>query len=786
MVGSAALAAALGFLAPALPVAAAPAPDVALRAVGTAPRIPAGARLLGTAPGSEQLRLDLVLSPRSPAELETYALAVSTPGSPDHRRFLTVRQFAARFGQTSAVLHTAEASLREAGLTPRPATSDGLVIPIITTVSQAARSLHTGFAEYRLSTGRVAFANTVAPRLPGALAGLTVAIVGLDNLVTPASTGLDSRPTANAAGRVAREAGPATTAARPATKAARPAAKAAGPAACSAAVQAAKKVHGWTYSQLANAYSINDLYQSGHEGAGARIALFELDPWSKSDIATFQKCYGTKVSYTSTKIDGGAGKGSGGEAPLDIETAIALAPKATLSIYDAPPSKYATSTLDELTAMFDADNAEIVSISYGACETVLQTDDPGFIQSENILYEQAATEGISVFAASGDTGSEGCYRLSKSKALAVLDPSSQPFVTAVGGTDLTSASSPRAETAWNDRGDKKLASPYHGAGGGGLSTQWAMPAWQSGPGVVNSYSSSVPCDAASGYCREVPDVSASADGAHPYLVYTDGSWGLQGGTSAATPLWAAMLADIQSANSPVYRSGFLNPLLYAAAAVSTKDFHDVTSGNTDFVGSHQGAYPATKRYDLATGLGSPSAMRLASAIATPTSSIGFTDAPGTGSPPARLGAYKVRAFSDSPTACTAGDYYSQLAGPTGNLGFAPSLECEEVGAGWLTWSNAYEGDVYWNNADEGGSTTITITLPAHTKAFYLYAEPDEFETFDLEATAQNGTTSGPLQVYGDSGAQYYGFYGTRSGAYISSITVTCDDDFAVGEFGIAG
>jgi subtilase family serine protease len=181
---------------------------------------------------------------------------------------------------------------------------------------------------------------------------------------------------------------------------------------------------------------------------------------------------------------------------------------------------------------------------------------------------------MSVVAASGDSGSEGCYRVNESTALATLDPASQPFVTSVGGTDLTSVGTPPGERVWNEGVASKA-----GAGGGGISSVWPMPAWQSGPGVINPDSSGTPCGAASGYCREVPDVSASADPVHGYIIRLDGKWQDNGGTSAATPLWAAMLADIESASSPVYRAGFLNPLLYSSAATSATGFNDITVGS---------------------------------------------------------------------------------------------------------------------------------------------------------------------------------------------------------------
>jgi len=136
--------------------------------------------------------------------------------------------------------------------------------------------------------------------------------------------------------------------------------------------------------------------------------------------------------------------------------------------------------------------------------------------------------------------------------------------------------------------------------------------------------------------------------------------------------------------------------------------------------------------------------------------------------------------------CSQGTYYARRPSPiSGYLVFTPKPICELVGSGWATWSNGYTGNVYWNNTNVGSPTTIKLTMPTGTQAFYFYAEPNEFQTFDLEATAQNGTTSGPLQVYGQAGAQYYGFYSKNSSLHIKTITITCNDDFAVGEFGIA-
>lgn len=561
--------------------------------VGAAPRIPPGARALGPAPSSQRLDFDIVLRPRRPRGLRAFAAEVSTPGSADYRRFLSTAQFAGRFGRPRIVVDSVDAALRGIGLAPGPISANHLVIPVTTTVGRARAILHTGFERYRLASGRLALANRSAPRLPATVAHLAQAVLGLNSLATavPAAA-VPAAARRPRHGREAFSAGPAVI----------------GPQPCQAAVRAARRNGGWTYNQLARAYSLTGRAAQGREGAGVTIALFEQQPWWAADIARFQACYGTSVPVSTVKVDGGPGHGPGSppEAALDIETVIALAPRARLLVYDAPAAPYGKAALDEYTTIVDDDQAEILSSSYGLCEQVTRALAPGLIASENTVFEQAAAEGISVFVAAGDTGSEACEQFSKRLAeLSVQDPASQPFVTAVGGTDLTALGPPPSERVWNEA---RIAG---GAGGGGISRVWRMPSWQAGPGVVNRYSSGRPCHAARGYCREVPDISASADPEHGYLIVHKGRWVAEGGTSAATPLCAALLADIISAGSPPAREGFLNPVLYS---LPKGTFNDIRAGNNDYTRTHHGQYPATRRFDLASGLGSPIAANLAPAL----------------------------------------------------------------------------------------------------------------------------------------------------------------------------
>ena len=175
------------------------------------------------------------------------------------------------------------------------------------------------------------------------------------------------------------------------------------------------------------------------------------------------------------------------------------------------------------------------------------------------------------------------------------------------------------------------------------------------------------------------------------------------------------------------------------------------------------------------------AAALALVIAVPASAatITFVDL-GTAAPPATLGGQSMTAFGDTtPNFTTVGSIASPLGG---SLGFSPSVEARTIGSGWATWSHGYTGEVFYSL----GATSVTMTMPTGTTAFYFYGEPNPFSVFSFTATATDGTvftSSGPLPIDGSSGARGFGFY-TGDGS-ISSITFGGDIDFAIGEFGIA-
>jgi subtilase family serine protease len=563
--------------------------------------VPPGATDMGALPAATRLQLEVTLNVRDQAALTSFIADLSNPQSPQFDQFLRPGQFGPRFGATSAQVAAVEAALRSAGLVPGPVSSDRLSIPVTATAAAAERAFGVTLTRYRLAGGRVAYANTQPPRIGGAAAPYVSGVLGLDDLAVPQSQAVHpasgQTPDSSAFKAAVQRFVGGAQAATPA---------AAGPQACSAAATAAREFDTLTATQFANGYEMTPLYRLGDKGRGVHIALVELEPNSKSDIAAYLKCYGIRTHVRYFKVRGGASGAQTGEAALDIEDAAGLAPDATIDVYQAPKSRL----YEDYQAIFNADRDKVVSTSWGGCE---QYNGSAVIKAEVHLFEQAAAQGQTVFAAAGDTGSTDCLRQggSKKSALAVDDPASQPYVVAVGGTELTGS----GQVVWNDSRD--------GAGGGGVSLYHCMPSYQHEkaiPGLIGRHSrrDKSKCGSRDPYRRQLPDVSADADPVGGYTIFYQGKWTSIGGTSAAAPLWAAVAALVDA--SPFCRdyhsgaAGVRPQGLYRIAARDRKYIYtdgealaDIKSGNNDYKksGYTGGLYPATKGYDMASGLGTP-------------------------------------------------------------------------------------------------------------------------------------------------------------------------------------
>jgi kumamolisin len=556
------------------------------------------------------MRADIVLRPTDSSQLAAYATAVASPHSRLFRHYLSPAKFRQAFAPAAATVDQVRAGLAARGLTVLPTAADGLVIPVRATAQHIDAAFHTTLESVRLASGHTGQWAVTAPELPATIAPSVLAILGLDQLVqpTPLNTPV-RRTTIQATTRSAATHWDANSSARP---------QSGGPEPCAEATEVAKQFNTFTDNQVASAYGLSGLYAKGVLGAGQTVGLFEEDTYLTSDLRLFDLCYfGADHSNQATliNIDGGEPPGPGaGEAALDVEDVSAYAPGADIDVYDAPGTLIGW--VDEMAAIVNQDTASVVNVSYGLCETQMAEAAPGLPQTENILFEEAALQGQTFVVASGDAGSETCSRNDNTnQSLSVSDPASQPFATSVGGTSLKSATFPPVETVWNDGGSGGPGGfGGQGAGGGGISQLWPMPSWQSAsgvPGVINSYSTGSLCGAPSGTdCREVPEVAASADELHGDEIVYDGQGTTIGGTSAAAPKWVALLALANNycSTQGLGRVGFVTPALYQIASnpVSYAEaFNDITQGNNDMLGVNDGAYPATKGYDMASGLGSP-------------------------------------------------------------------------------------------------------------------------------------------------------------------------------------
>ena len=150
----------------------------------------------------------------------------------------------------------------------------------------------------------------------------------------------------------------------------------------------------YTADQIAAAYGFSGLYAAGDTGAGTTIALYELEPDDPADIAAYQACYGTHTAVSYVTVDGGAGRGAGGgEAALDIENTIGLAPGANVLVYQGPNSNSGapgSGPYDIFSSIINQDRAQVVSVSWGECEASLGASDAA---AENTLFEQATVQG---------------------------------------------------------------------------------------------------------------------------------------------------------------------------------------------------------------------------------------------------------------------------------------------------------------------------------------------------------------------------------------------------------
>jgi kumamolisin len=597
----------------------------------------------------------------NPDQLDPLVQALYTPGSPQYRQFLTPEQFSARFAPSAATIAAVSREFTAAGL--KVAQTATAQLHVSGTAAQLEKEfavqLHTFQASATAETPAYVYRKPMsAPRLPGAVADSVTAVLGLDTRphLTPHLHAAAQGPTPSTLAPKHQVNNQTNTTDPPGQ---------------------------WTVVDYAEYYDVNPLYRQGLSGNGRTLAIVTFASMTESDAYYYWNSLGLKVQpnrINVVNVDGGPGAPSdaGGsiETTIDVQQSGGLAPGSKIIIYQAPNTNQGF--VDAFAAAFDANRAETVSVSWGEWEGFDGTDgeiyfengpvtNPANGQQSTIyqalsdLFTQAAIQGQSMFASSGDYGAYDELNslpsapspgqpYSYNGVLSVDDPAMQRYVTAAGGTTLPGAQvyglpsggtltiDIPTEQAWNWEYLNPLCGPIFGepincefpvGTGGGVSYMVERPFYQwFVPNMANTvpgqtlYQLTPTKEALYGQPahfagRNVPDISSNADPQTGYIVYytssATGTLGeyVYGGTSFVDPeLNGVASLFVQALHG---RIGLLNPALYqietspGAYRGRQAPYRDITQSNNWYWNAGPG-------YDQATGIGVPDVANLLQAL----------------------------------------------------------------------------------------------------------------------------------------------------------------------------
>ncbi len=513
-----------------------------------------GATLVRHHDPNSTLTLDIGLTVRDAAGLDALIAAANDPANPQYGHYLTTAQYMASYAPTDAQVQAVRDWATTAGLTVDSVSPDNLLVTVHAPAHQVEQALHVAVNDYK-DAAHSFYSNDRDATVPGALA--IRAISGLTS-IHRFHTALHRDARAPSRSLAVRSGG----------------------------------------------YYPNDFraaYNMGPVGDGSGQTIgFTL--WgtsvSQSDLNTFASNSGTPTIVRGQSgangidwipVNGGSSDTNElVETAMDVEYAHGVAPNSHLKYWLADcafdvttgncnPSDTGLEQAISAAANTTDPNLHAVSNSWGGGEAA-STSDP-FTSNTNASLQHAAGVGITFYFSSGDQGSS-----SGGTGLPSY-PADSPYVVSVGGTTLNTGTgyAYSSESAWN-------------GSGGGCSTVFSRPSWQTGIGAAT-------CSG-----RAEPDVAADADPNSGADVYVNGTSQQIGGTSLAAPLWSGMAANLNrylAANGKPLM-GFSAPRIYQLATNATtyaRDFHDVTSGNN--------GYPAGAGWDEATGWGSTNLANLA-------------------------------------------------------------------------------------------------------------------------------------------------------------------------------
>ena len=508
-----------------------------------------GARSVGKADPNERFEVTVLVRRRAGQNFQAQlAKSIVADGSEDH---LTRDDFAKEFGADPSDINAVKKFANDQGLAVVQEDAVRRTLVLSGTVEQFNNAFGVDLQQFEHDGGTYR-GRTGAVQLPEELSGIVEAVIGLDN-----------RPQARSHFRTRATNGNVRWHA------------------------AADTSRSFTPLELATLYG----FPAG-TGHGVCIGIIELGGgYRPPDLKAYFSGLGiTPPNVAAVSVDHGRnhatgdGNGPDGEVMLDIEVAGAIAPGANIVVYFAPNTD--AGFLDAVTtAVHDRTNEpSIISISWGGPESAwTQQSMTAFDQA----FQEAVALGVTICVASGDDGSSDGVK----DGVGHVDfPASIPHVLACGGTNVQAANGQiGSESVWNDGANG-------GAGGGGVSVFFARPAWQDGLIAASTKGSNGPLQ-----MRGVPDVCGDADPNSGYDVRVDGNDVVIGGTSAVAPLWAGLIARLNSNSSS--SMGYINPRLYKNPSA----LRDVKQGNN-------GDFSAAPGWDACTGLGSPNGPALSAAL----------------------------------------------------------------------------------------------------------------------------------------------------------------------------
>lgn len=731
---------------------------------------------LGAAPLDRVLAsvtLNFNVSSAQQAALNQLIIDQQDPSSPRYHQWLTPAQYGAQFGLSTSDLARVSAWLTGKGLTVTAVAPSSNFITVSGTIAQIQTALGTSIHSLSID-GQQHISNLTDPVLPSALTGVVNSISGLNDFKLKPRARMEKVVRPNFTSSISGN-------------------------------------HYLAPGDYYTIYDINPLLASSINGSGITIAIVGQTDIALSDVTAFRSASGLSANLPVIRLigpDPGISNNDLPEAMLDVEWSGAVAPSASI-LYVNSNDVVFTSLVTAITSNL----APIISISYGTCESNWGQAN---LIAFNQYFQQANVQGQTIVGPGGDSGATDCDYQSTSAAdgLAVDFPASSPFVTGTGGTmfndgggsywnssngnNSSSATGYIPEAVWNETSSGGIA-----AGGGGASSYFSKPAWQVGAGVPSDLS------------RDVPDISlASASGHDGFLFCVGGSCvngyrasdrtlSVVGGTSAAAPAFAGMLALVEQKTGG--RLGNANPQLYGLANSTFYNnvFHDITGGNNS-APCLQGSpncpsggsigYTANTGYDLATGLGSldvynlvskwglvPSSGQGSTTGAAITSTVVTTSAPTCGISSGSL-ALSVAVKNSVPTSTVV---------PTGSVQFlmdnAPIGSPVALGNGAVTYTLNTSALV------SGGHTVSAVYLGdsnfAGSKGSLL---TDVVSTTQSDFSITPCTSSASAVVNGNAGPitftvnPFHGFTGPVTLKAIADATLAASYTFSVSPVVISG